>query len=86
MSERKIRDETDQLMADEAEAVALLLAKPGRCVMVHITIVEECSDDEGDLVRHGHGVGGDTKGRHLRGFQIAAKRQLEWLLAKGRVV
>lgn len=76
---RAIRDATDQMIADEAEALATMLAGPDRCAMVHVTVAY---DDEHGTVRHGHGVAGNTKGSHLRQFILATERQLKWLRDK----
>ena len=76
---RKIRDATDQVIADEAQALAELLSGPDRCCMVHVSVAY--SDDVG-TVRHGHGVAGETKGAHLRQFIAATERHLTWLRDK----
>ena len=76
MSDRKIRDVTDQVISDEAEALALLLANDNRCVMVHVTVAY---NDQHGTIRHGHGVAGKTTGAHLRQFITATTLQLKWL-------
>lgn len=76
---REILDVTDQVMCDEAQALAELLAAPGRVCMVHVILAYD--GDEGET-RHGHGVAGRTTGAHLRQFIIAAERQLTWLRDK----
>jgi hypothetical protein len=76
---RQIRDVTDQVICDEAQALAILLSGPDRCCMVHVTVAY--NDVEG-TVRHGHGVTGNTKGAHLRQFILATERQLQWLRDK----
>ena len=76
MGERKIRDVTDQVVQDEADALALLLANEERSVMVHVTIAY---NDQHGIIRHGHGVAGKTTGAHLRQFIAATTLQLKWL-------
>lgn len=79
MADRAISDATDQVLQDEANALAELLAGPDRCVMVHVIIAYSTDDGE---TRHGHGVAGETRGAHLRQFVAATERQLTWLRDK----
>jgi len=79
MGAREIRDATDQVMDEEATALAQILATEGRCAMVIVIVAE---NDEHGTTRLGHGVGGETKGAHLLQFIAATERQLAWLKAK----
>ncbi|MFZ5746365.1 MAG: hypothetical protein ACOY45_01765 [Pseudomonadota bacterium] len=69
---------TNQIMEQEAQALAELLVSGERCALV-IVMVAEPHDDDSIAVSVGHGVAGDTRGLHLRGFVAATERKLEWL-------